>query len=123
MSGDNIFVDTNVLLNLAERKDLVEPYLLGKEIFISIITEIEILGYHKILENEIAFYNELFNEFHLLEISPPIKKVAISLKQKYKLKLPDAVIAASAIFLGNSLLTFDRDFEKIKEHDVILIEF
>lgn len=123
MNGDSIFVDTNVLLNLAEHKNLVEPYLVGKEIYISIITEIEILGYNKIQNYEIDFYTTLFEEFHLIDILPQIKNIAISLKQKYKLKLPDAVIAASAIFLGHTLISFDKDFEKINELDVILIDF
>lgn len=121
MNGDSIFVDTNVLLNLAEHKNLVEPYLVGKEIYISIITEIEILGYNKIQNYEIDFYTTLFEEFHLIDILPQIKNIAIRLKQK--LKLPDAVIAASAIFLGHTLISFDKDFEKINELDVILIDF
>jgi predicted nucleic acid-binding protein len=36
--------------------------------------------------------------------------------------LPDAIVAATAIFLGIPLLTFDSNFSKIDELDFILLE-
>jgi predicted nucleic acid-binding protein len=51
-----------------------------------------------------------------------IKKIAIDLKQKYKLKLPDAIIAATAIHLELPFISSDADFKPIKELDLILLE-
>ena len=52
----------------------------------------------------------------------PLMKLLSKLKIKYKTKLPDALIAASAIMLGIPLLTFDKGFSKIKELDIVLLE-
>jgi len=51
-----------------------------------------------------------------------IKIVAIDLKQKYKLKLPDAIIAATAIHYNLMFITSDADFKSIKELELIYLE-
>ena len=52
---------------------------------------------------------------------PDIKKISIELKQKQKIKLPDAVIAATAIYLDIPLLTYGSGFEKIKSLNLLLL--
>lgn len=39
----------------------------------------------------------------------------IVIKKKYKLKLPDAIIASTAIIHDTILITEDKDFSKIQE--------
>ncbi len=51
-----------------------------------------------------------------------IKQCCIKIRQQYKMKVPDAIIAATAIILKKPLVTSDRDFEKIKELHLIFIE-
>ena len=54
--------------------------------------------------------------------SDAINELAIELKQDYHLKIPDAIIAATALYSDIPLITADKDFTKIKELDIILIE-
>jgi predicted nucleic acid-binding protein len=51
-----------------------------------------------------------------------VNETAIALKQRHKLKIPDAIIAATAIKQGIPLLTFDKYFTKIEEVDIVLLE-
>jgi predicted nucleic acid-binding protein len=51
-----------------------------------------------------------------------MKESTILLKQKYSVKLPDAIIAATSIVYEVPLVTADKGFSKINELDVILIE-
>lgn len=51
-----------------------------------------------------------------------IKKKAIEIKQKYKVKVPDAIIAATAICNNLTLITSDADFEKIIELELIFLK-
>jgi predicted nucleic acid-binding protein len=44
------------------------------------------------------------------------------LKKKYSIKLPDAIIAATAIWYKIPLITADKGFEKIEELELILLE-
>ncbi len=51
-----------------------------------------------------------------------IDKYAIEVKQKYNLKIPDAIIAGTALYLDVPLLTADTDFIKVKPLDIVLID-
>ncbi len=55
-------------------------------------------------------------------MSTEIKKKAIQIKQKYKLKLPDAIIAVTAILYNLPFITSDADFKNIKDLNLIFIE-
>jgi predicted nucleic acid-binding protein len=52
MSGKEILVDTNILLYLLSDNDTIEQILQGKTIYISFITELELLGFRNISEKE-----------------------------------------------------------------------
>lgn len=51
-----------------------------------------------------------------------INQLTISLKQKYKIKLPDALIAATAIHSDLPSLTYDKGFTQINSLDIVLLE-
>jgi predicted nucleic acid-binding protein len=123
MNGKKILVDTNVFINLAEGKEGIETHLQGNEIFVSVITEIELLGFYQISSSEEEYFELLLADCALLEISQAIKKQAINLKKAHKIKLPDAIIAATAQFLRIELITFDKGFAKIPDLDLVLLEY
>jgi predicted nucleic acid-binding protein len=64
----------------------------------------------------------IIDECFVIEINPEIKYLAINLKQKYKLKLADAIIAATAIHLELPFITSDADFKIIKELELVFLE-
>lgn len=53
---------------------------------------------------------------------PPIKQIVKEIKRKYKIKLPDAIIAATSIYLDIPLVTFDVDFKNIEELKLVLLK-
>lgn len=73
------------------------------------------------IADESNYFKSIINDCFYIEIIPQVKEITISLKKKYKLKLPDAVIAAKAIFLEIPLITFDKDFSKIEELELFLL--
>ncbi|MCK4640732.1 MAG: PIN domain-containing protein [Candidatus Marinimicrobia bacterium] len=58
----------------------------------------------------------------IIDINESIKSHTIYLRTKYNLKLPDAIVAATARFLQIPLLTADRDFKKIIEIPILFYE-
>jgi predicted nucleic acid-binding protein len=58
----------------------------------------------------------------VIEMNAEIKNKAIQIKQKYKLKLPDAIIASTAILYNLPFISADSDFENIKELNLIFLE-
>ena len=64
----------------------------------------------------------IIDECYIIEMNSAIKTKAVEIKQKYKIKLPDAIIAATAILYQLPFLTYDADFKSIKELDLIFLE-
>ena len=48
MNGDNILIDTNIALYLLNGDRVVAEILDGKNVYVSFITELELLGFHEI---------------------------------------------------------------------------
>ena len=120
MSGSNIFADSNILIYILNGEKNVEPYL-ESFFVVSYISEIELLGHKKLnirIESELK---NMFNSCFIVEMNSHIKQRTISLKRKYNIKTPDAIIAASAIEMSLPFLTADKDFKRIKELDLILL--
>lgn len=113
MSGERILVDTSVLVDFVKGVDAVAAALTGKEAQISIITEIEFLSWPGLSEERIPEARAFLNEYASNGIGDFIRDYSAWLKRTYKLKLPDAVIAATAKNLNVPLLTRDKGFNKI----------
>ena len=121
MNGIDLIVDTNILIQINQGIKVVEP-ILENNLAISFITEIELLGglnFSKELKNQ---YKNLMNDCYIFEFNRDIKEKTIFLRNNYKLKIPDAIIASTAIVFDLPLVSSDSDFIKIKELNFIFLE-
>jgi predicted nucleic acid-binding protein len=121
MTGNDILADTNSLIYILEGKSFMLPFLHGIT-SVSMISEIELRGYHGLSRDEEASIKSFLNDLNILPLSFLIKEQAIDLRKKYQIKTPDSIIAATAIQHKLTLLTADKHFRKVKELDLILIE-
>jgi predicted nucleic acid-binding protein len=64
----------------------------------------------------------LLNSCFIAEINPDIKKTTKHLMQTYPIKLPDAIIAATAMYLDLPLLTSDTAFQKLPDIKLVLFD-
>ncbi len=119
MSGINILADTNIIIYLLAGDQGLLKILEDKKISISVITEIEVLSYPNLTREKELLVRELLSRIFIIPLTESVKEGSISIKKKYKVKLPDAIIAASAIQQNIPLLTADSDFEQIEELDLI----
>ena len=87
--------------------------------FVSIISKIEFLSYPNLSEADLLIFNKFLNRVELVELNDNkennIIETIILLRKKYRIKLPDSIIAASAITNNATLVTADKDFQKIAE--------
>lgn len=97
-----------------------EPWL-GNSYFISDITEMELLGVRGIDPKTQKLRTDLVRNCYLGPFNADIKGIAIKLKQQHSIKLPDAIIAACSLYMGLTLITADRYFQKIHGLDVKII--
>ena len=88
---------------------------LDREAFVSIITEIETLGWQPPEgSTEMADIKTFLNGTTIVGLARPVAEIAIQIRRDRKIKLPDAVIAATAIAHDLTLISRnDGDFRKI----------
>jgi len=122
MSGNKIFLDTNIILYLLSGDNTIADLLHKKQLFISIITELELLAYKNLSLEEEKIIKEFINQCKVISISNFIKHETIRIRKLYHTKLPDSIIIASALYLDLPLITADSDFKKVSELSLIYYE-
>jgi predicted nucleic acid-binding protein len=120
MDGNRLLVDTNIILYALQGDEALTDLIHGEDLFISFITRIELLSYPSIDKESIELIERFLRQVPVVESNPVINEDAIRLRRKSGMEVPDAVIAASARFLGCRLLTADKDFKKV-EADIELL--
>lgn len=120
MNGLDFVADTNFLIDIHEGKDKVLPFL-DSTIVISIISEIELLGWYKLKEEEKHLLRSLLDDCILFELTAEIRKLAIDIRQQKKIKTPDAIIAATAKYLQIPIVSSDKGLKNIPGIELILL--
>ncbi|MGC1376297.1 MAG: PIN domain-containing protein [Anaerolineales bacterium] len=70
-------------------------------------------------ESEIDSIKAFLSLCHQVELTPAIIEQTIRIRRQYHFKIPDAVIAASAIALEMPLVSADTHFKKIAELSLV----
>ncbi len=122
MSGIRIVSDTNPLVHLLNGNEQVGNHLDGKECWISVVTELELFGKKNLSEADKRQIQILVNSCFVTDILPGIKIIVKDLQQTTSLKLPDTIVAATALYLGLPLITADKAFRKVKGLELILLD-
>ena len=121
MNGIDFLIDTNILIYIVQGNPEVEYFASEERLAVSYITEMEALGKYYISASEKQIIGGFLNRCHIIEMNARIKSLAIDIKQQTKMKLPDAIIAATAIDYKLLLVTADKDFEKISNLNLLLM--
>ncbi len=81
---------------------------------ISAITEIELLCWKAASQKDLEAINLFISNVLVIEIEQDIKIKTVDIRKKYKIKLPDAIIAATALVYDLTLITRNiTDFKNI----------
>ena len=120
MSGERALFDSNIIVYLSKKEIPYEFVERFEIIRISVITYMEILGYRFSNDREEDFIKELVGLFETVYINQIIAEKVINIRKTHTIKLPDAIIAATAICENLMLVT--RNTEDFKKLDVPLID-
>lgn len=113
-----VLLDTNIILEHLRSGILVDVDPTASFV-ISVITEAELLRYPGIGEEEIKIIERFLSITPSISIDSKIARHAAMLGRSRKTKLPDLLIAATAIKLGIPLITLNlKDFQHIPNLDV-----
>ena len=106
-------IDTNIIIYYLEGEQAVVSFLhthRGK-LSISPITWMETLSYSFSADEE-QIVRAFLQEFRLIEFSSPVMELSVEIRRMKKMKLPDAIIAASAVHHDLTLVTRNiKDFK------------
>ena len=117
----NVLVDTNLIILGIGGDEQVRDLLEGHSLFISVITEIELLSLPFQRVQEERLMRDFISNCFVIDLDGEIKRQTIQLRKIHKIKIPDAIIAASSIVKKLPLFTGDKGFSKIAGLDIVLL--
>jgi tRNA(fMet)-specific endonuclease VapC len=123
MSGNRYLLDTNAIVALLQgNPQLIQLLQNADWIGVSVISEIEFLAFSGLSQNDRLLFQQFLQRVEVVGLTAGdallIEKI-IEIRQQYRLKLPDAAIAAMAIQNSTSLVTADREFAKVTILNII----
>ena len=113
--GKRYLIDTNIIIDFSENRLPLNAKLFVAEIIdnepnISIINKIELLGFLLVTSEIIEFIDSA----NVINLTEDIANQTIDLRKKRKIKLPDAIIAATALTYKLTLISRNsKDFDGI----------
>lgn len=114
-------LDSNLLIYAAEPGyDEIRRFIAKHESYLSVISKIEVLGYHQLSTEQRQKLEKLFEIAMILPLTAEIVETAITLRQQRKMSLGDSIIAATAMVHEMTLATVNiHDFKWIKNLQLI----
>ena len=114
-------LDSNIIIYYADKQyDCLDDIFREDTLYVSEITRLEVLGYHRIGDLK-PLFEQLFEEFSIIPISRIIIGTAIFIRQQKSMSLGDAIIFATALENDLTIVTRNvKDFnwiEKLKVHN------
>lgn len=80
---------------------------------ISVVKEIELLCWNTKKKEEQYIISSFIKEATVIELNQKLKLTAAELRKKFKIKLPDAIIAATAIVNELAFITRNTNYFKL----------
>lgn len=119
--GIDYLWDTNTVIYYLQKQfsgkaeSFMDNVLLEHMPAISAITEIELLCWKTATKKDIAILKSFIQDAFVFELEQEIKEKTAEIRKQYNLKLPDAIIAATAMTNNLFLITRNtKDFQNIK---------
>lgn len=124
MNGAKYLFDTNAVIKLLQENNspLFQKVNTADWLGISIITYLEFLSFPDILKEDIELLIQFTNRIDVINLdydNTELMEIIITLRKKYNIKLPDAIIAGTAITLNAILNTADKQLMNIRELPVL----
>ncbi|MFA5945572.1 MAG: type II toxin-antitoxin system VapC family toxin [Patescibacteria group bacterium] len=111
----SVLLDTNIVIEYLKTSTLRPPIYKG-EFIISVITEAELFRFSGMSESDIKIIRLIVETCETLAVDSRIARRAGELGRTRKTRLPDLLIAATALEYGIPLITHNlRDFKNIPD--------
>ena len=116
-----MLLDSNIIIYASQSQfGNLRQFIAQTSPFVSAISYVEVLGYHRLTEEERAHFQAFFQAASILPLSNDVLEQAVKLRQLRKITLGDALIAATALVYQLTVVTRNQqDFDWIPNLPVI----
>lgn len=125
MGEQEYLIDTNVAIEyigatLPEKALNKLDTIIDSHFYISVINKIELLGFAGLSTNETEKFTMLVEAAINLGLNKEVVNKTIEIRKEYKIKIPDAIIAATALTYDLVIITRNiSDFKNIPNIQLI----
>ncbi len=123
MSGNRYLLDTNAIIALLQKDlNLIQLLQNAEWIGISVTSQIEFLAFSGLSQADIRLFQQFLQRVEVIDLSSENKLLIdqiISIRQQYRLKLPDAIVIAMAKETSAKLVTRDAQLNKVNDLTII----
>jgi toxin FitB len=112
-----MLLDSNIIIYAAQPEHAaLRQFIETHTPAVSVISYIEVLGYHKLTAEDRQFLEQFFQTAERLPLSETVVQWAVKLRQRRKMSLGDSIVAGTAIAHERTLVTRNTDdFRWIEE--------
>lgn len=110
-----MLIDSNIIIYAAQPKHAdLRRFIAEHAPSVSAISYVEVLGYHRLSDQDRQYFEQFFQAALVLPISETVLKRAVEVRQRRKVTLADAIIAGTSLVHGLTLVTRNtEDFRRI----------
>ena len=119
MNGNSALLDSNIIIYLSKNELLFTVFDKFDKLLISVISYMEVLGFKFRNNEEENFVRELIELFEVQFIDQDIAEKVIEIRRQNRIRLPDAIIAATAAVDNLCLVT--RNIEDFKNINITIL--
>jgi len=115
-----VLIDSNIIIESTQDDGIyLRKLLRDNECYVSMVTLVETLGYHRLTKANKDYFYILFLKIPQFPITHEIIFKSIEIRQKRKLGLGDSLIAATAVIHKCTIYTRNiKDFDWINDLEV-----
>ncbi|MDR2561429.1 MAG: type II toxin-antitoxin system VapC family toxin [Holophagales bacterium] len=116
MNGRFVF-DTNAIVYYLQGRNEWVEYIDNApmaERAASVITRIELLSYPEISPAEEESISRFLGDLVVVPLNKKVEDIATAIRRTVRMKLPDAIVAATAISMEATLISGDHQFKSLE---------
>ena len=117
MSGRRFPLDTNAVVALLRGEGGVLDALQDAEwVGVSIITQLEFLSFSGLTKADADLFGKFLDQVAVVPLTSQdevLVDTAVRIRKRHRLKLPNAIIAASAVVNHAALVSADTEFDRV----------